>query len=59
MNLIMLKLYAVSLFTFLLCSNVLAAAAFPLKVDIRDITGQHIYADGGRMALNYTMPVDE
>jgi len=39
--------------------EIASVAAFLLSEDSSYITGQHIYADGGRMALNYTMPVDD
>jgi len=39
--------------------EIAAVAAFLLSEESSYITGQHIYADGGRLALNYTMPVDE
>ena len=39
-------------------SEIAAIAAFLLSEDASYITGQTIYADGGRMGLNYTVPVD-
>jgi NAD(P)-dependent dehydrogenase (short-subunit alcohol dehydrogenase family) len=39
--------------------EIAAVAAFLLSEESSYITGQHIYADGGRLALNYTMPVAE
>jgi len=36
--------------------EIAAIAAFLLSEDASYITGEHIYADGGRLALNYTMP---
>ena len=37
--------------------EIAAIAAFLLSQDASYITGQTIYADGGRMGLNYTVPV--
>jgi len=39
--------------------EIAAVAAFLASDDASYITGQTIYPDGGRMALNYTMPVAE
>jgi len=39
--------------------EIAAVAAFLLSEESSYITGQTIYPDGGRLALNYTMPVDE
>jgi len=36
--------------------EIASIAAFLLSEESSNITGQHIYADGGRLALNYTMP---
>ncbi len=36
--------------------EIASIAAFLLSEESSYITGQHIYADGGRLALNYTMP---
>jgi len=40
-------------------SEVAAVAAFLASDDASYITGQTIYPDGGRLVLNYTVPVDE
>ncbi len=40
-------------------SEVAAIASFLLSDDASYLTGQTIYPDGGRLALNYTVPVDE
>ena len=39
--------------------EIAAVAAFLASEDASYITGQTIYADGGRLALNYTVPVDD
>jgi len=36
--------------------EIASVAAFLLSEDASYITGQHIYPDGGRLSLNYTMP---
>jgi glucose 1-dehydrogenase len=40
-------------------SEVASVAAFLASDDASYITGQTIYPDGGRMILNYTVPVTE
>ena len=40
-------------------SEIAAVTAFLLSSDASYVTGQTIYADGGRMPLNYTVPVNE
>ncbi|MDF1610514.1 SDR family oxidoreductase [Hoeflea sp. YIM 152468] len=40
-------------------SEIAAVTAFLLSEDASYVTGQTIYADGGRMPLNYTVPVKE
>jgi NAD(P)-dependent dehydrogenase (short-subunit alcohol dehydrogenase family) len=39
--------------------EIAAVAVFLASADASYITGQTIYADGGRLPLNYTVPVDE
>ncbi len=39
--------------------EIASVAAFLLSEDASYITGQHIYADGGRLALNYQMPLKQ
>ena len=40
-------------------AEIAAIAAFLASDDASYITGQTIYADGGRLPLNYTVPVKE
>jgi NAD(P)-dependent dehydrogenase (short-subunit alcohol dehydrogenase family) len=40
-------------------SEVAAVAAFMASDDASYMTGQTIYPDGGRLVLNYTVPVPE
>jgi NAD(P)-dependent dehydrogenase (short-subunit alcohol dehydrogenase family) len=40
-------------------SEIAAVTAFLLSADASYVTGQTIYADGGRLPLNYTVPVKE
>ena len=40
-------------------SEIAAVAAFLASDDASYITGQTIYPDGGRLVLNYTVPVSE
>ena len=39
--------------------EIAAIAVFLASADASYITGETIYADGGRLALNYTVPVKE
>lgn len=39
--------------------EIASIAAFLASEDAAYMTGQTVYADGGRLALNYTVPVDE
>jgi glucose 1-dehydrogenase len=39
--------------------EIAAIAVFLASSEASYITGQTIYADGGRLALNYTVPVEE
>lgn len=39
--------------------EIASVAAFLASSDASYVTGEIIYVDGGRLALNYTMPVDE
>ncbi len=39
--------------------EIAAVASFLASDDASYITGQTIYADGGRLSLNYTVPVTE
>ena len=40
-------------------AEIAAVAVFLASADASYITGQTIYTDGGRLALNYTIPVDD
>jgi glucose 1-dehydrogenase len=40
-------------------AEIAAVTAFLLSADASYVTGQTIYADGGRMPLNYTVPVKD
>ena len=39
--------------------EIASIAAFLASSDASYMSGETIYADGGRLALNYTVPVDE
>jgi NAD(P)-dependent dehydrogenase (short-subunit alcohol dehydrogenase family) len=39
--------------------EIAAIAVFLASSEASYMTGQTIYADGGRLALNYTVPVEE
>lgn len=39
--------------------EIAGVAAFLASKDASYVTGQTIYADGGRLGLNYTMPVPD
>jgi NAD(P)-dependent dehydrogenase (short-subunit alcohol dehydrogenase family) len=40
-------------------SEIASIAAFLASNDASYVTGQTIYADGGRLGLNYTVPLDD